>query len=157
MQMEKVECKLIDGESVSGHLERVFRPIEGEVAIRSEDEVRVLPFDQVSCVLFTSSSGAQSQFPVRGVQAEEIKVRGSRSETYNVRIVSQGSMEDLVQGFFGVPVNQEDGPSYIFFLKTGVEKRAKNRDEEEDSESKDKVGNISEAQKKKRKREILID
>ncbi len=157
MQMEKVECKLIDGESVSGHLERVFRPIEGEVAIRSEDEVRVLPFDQVSCVLFTSSSGAQSQFPVRGVQAEEIKVRGSRSETYNVRIVSQGSMEDLVQGFFGVPVNQEDGPSYIFFLKTGIEKRAKERDEEGDSESEDKVGNVSDVQKQMKIGEILID
>jgi type IV pilus assembly protein PilB len=159
MQMEQVECKLVDGESISGHLERVFRPIEGEVAIRSEDRVHVLPFDKVSCVLFTSTSDEQDHFPVRGVQTEEVKTKGDG--VYNVRIVQQDLMEDLIQGFYGVPSNQENGPSYIFFPKTGIVSRCNSGNGEiitgTDSASKEKIKHATENRQQMKIGEILID
>ena len=157
--MEQVECKLVDGGSISGHLERVFRPIEGEVAIRSEDRVHVLPFDQVSCVLFTSVSGEQNHFHVRGVPPEEIKTKGD--EVYNVRVVQQDIMEDLIQGFYGVPANQENGPSYIFFPKTGIVSRGNGSNGESipgtDSASIEQRKNTMGTGQKVRIGEILID
>ena len=160
MQMEKVECKLVDGESISGHLERVFRPIEGEVAISSEDKVHVLPFDRVSCVLFTSTSNEQNLFQVRGVQAEDIKTRGD-GYVYNVRIVQQDLMEDLIQGFYGVPTNQDNGPSYIFFPKTGIVSRSNSSNDKStagtESASKDKINNTTETKQQMKIGEVLID
>ncbi|MHC4269801.1 MAG: GspE/PulE family protein [Planctomycetota bacterium] len=158
--MEKVECKLVDGESISGHLERVFRPIEGEVAISSEDKVHVLPFDRVSCVLFTSTSDEQNHFQVRGVQAEDIKTKGD-DYVYNVRIVQQDLMEDLIQGFYGVPSNQENGPSYIFFPKAGIVSRSNSSNDKSTtgtkSTSKDKINNTKETKQQVKIGDILID
>ncbi len=159
MQMEQVECKLVDGESVSGHLERVFRPIEGEVAIRSEGRVHVLPFDKVSCVLFTSTSDKQDHFQVRGVRVEEIITKGDN--VFNVRVVRQDLMEDLIQGFYGVPSNQENGPSYIFFPKTGIVGRDNSTIDESgidnDRRSEDKINNTSKTYQQMKIGEILID
>ena len=55
MQKDEIECKLIDGKSISGQLERAFRPMEGELAIRSKGKVHVFSLDQVCCVLFKGS------------------------------------------------------------------------------------------------------
>ncbi len=158
MQMEKVECKLVDGESISGHLERVFRPMEGEVAIRCEDKVHVFTFDQVSCVLFTSTANQENHFPIRGVQSEEIKTKGDG--VFNVRVVQQDLMEDLIQGFYGVPSNQEDGdgPSYIFFPKTGIISRSNSESiTDTDSVSKENINNDAENLQQMKIGDILID
>ncbi len=50
--MDKIECKLLDGKSISGQLERPFLPVEGEVAIHSEGKAHVLPLDQICCIVF---------------------------------------------------------------------------------------------------------
>ncbi len=154
--MEKVECKLIDGNSISGQLERVFRPIEGEIAIRSQDRIQVLSFDQITCVLFTKTSNEQDQFNVRGIKTEEIKTRSN--EIYQVRIVRQDLMEDLVQGFYGVPSNQENGPNYIFFPKSGIIPRGRECfDKNQIESSQEKAHSISGEQRQQKIGEILID
>lgn len=154
--MEKVECKLIDKNSVTGQLERVFRPIEGEIAIRSNDKVLVLPFDQISCVLFTHTSNQQNHFHVRGIKAEEIVTRSG--EVYRVRIVHQDIMEDLHQGFYGVPTNQENGPSYIFFLKASIMHRGRERfNKNQMYSSKKNAHTISGEQQQQKIGEILTD
>ncbi|MDR4503657.1 MAG: GspE/PulE family protein [Candidatus Scalindua sp.] len=154
--MEKVECKLIDRNSVSGQLERVFRPIEGEIAIRSQDRVQVISFDQISCVLFTKTSNQQNNFHVRGIKPEEITTRSG--EVYRVRVVQQDIMEDLHQGFYGIPTNQENGPSYIFFLKTGIMHRGRERlDKNQMYTTKENGQNTSGEYQQQKIGEILTD
>ncbi|GJQ58770.1 MAG: type II/IV secretion system protein [Candidatus Scalindua sp. AMX11] len=154
--MENVECKLIDGDSVSGQLERAFRPIEGEIAIRSQDRIQVLTFDQISCVLFTTTPNERDQFKVRGLKAEEIKT--ITHEVYQVRIIHEDITENLNQGFYGVPINQENGPSYIFFPKTGIEYRGRERfDKNQINASEEKDHTPSGEQQLQKIGEILID
>ncbi|MCP5003209.1 MAG: type II/IV secretion system protein [Planctomycetes bacterium] len=155
--MEKVECRLLNGNPISGHLERVFRPIEGEISIRSQDMVHVLPFDQISCVLFESTSNnTQDPFQVRGVKSEHIETKSD--EVYDVRVVQEDLVDDLMQGFYGIPHNQEDGPNYIFFPKSGIKHRnGKCPDQDPASGSREDIHTHSDKHQQQKIGEILID
>ncbi len=116
--MDKIECKLIDGKSISGQLERKFLPVEGEVVINSEGRVHVLPLDQICCVVFKGSSDNCDTSHVLGEKVENIVTRGN--ETYNVRLLHQEAAENLLQGFYAIPADQESGYNHIFFSNTGI-------------------------------------
>jgi len=123
-KMNKIECKLIDGKSISGELEREFLPMEGEVAIRSEGRVHVLPLDQICCVVFNGRSENRDSRYIPGENIENIVTRGD--ETYSVRLLHQDDTESLHHGFYAIPANHESGYSRIFFSRTGIISRKEN-------------------------------
>jgi type IV pilus assembly protein PilB len=134
MQIDEIECKLIDGKSISGQFERAFRPMEGELAIRSKDKVHVFPLDQVCCVLFKGSpdknesrylQGENESKHLPGEKVEDIITKGN--ETYRVRLIHNETTENLLHGFYGVPSNQESGLNRIFFSRAGIINREENR------------------------------
>ncbi len=120
----KVECKLLDGKSISGQLDRQFRPMEGEIAIRSQGKVHVLPLNHVCCVLFAKTDGEYDPPCMPGETVEDVETRGK--EVYTVRVLQQ-QMDDIVQGFYGILSGKESGISRIFFPKTGIINRSERR------------------------------
>ena len=120
----KIECKLLDGKSISGQLDRPFRPMEGEVAIRSQGKVHVLPFSHVCCIIFAKTDGEHYPLRMPGETVEEVETRGK--EVYTVRVLQQ-QMDDIVQGFYGIPSSKESGISRIFFPKAGIISRSEIR------------------------------
>jgi len=122
--MAKIECKLLDGKSISGQLERPFRPMEEEVAIRSQGKVHVFPLNHVCCVLFAKADGEHYPPRMPGETVEDVETRGK--EVYKVRVLQQ-QMDDIVQGFYGIPSSRESGISRIFFPKTGIIIRSEHR------------------------------
>ena len=116
--MDKVECKLLDGKSISGQLERPFLPVEGEVAIRSEDKAHVLPLDQICCIVFNGGSENNNSRHITGEKIENIVTKGN--ETYRVRLLHQEPTDNLPHGFYAIPANQESGCSRIFFSRNGI-------------------------------------
>ncbi|MHC4268325.1 MAG: GspE/PulE family protein [Planctomycetota bacterium] len=124
MQIESIKCKLIDGKSISGQLERPFRPVEGEVVIRTESGVLELPLDQICCVVFEGGSEDYYSHHIPSEKIENIVTRSN--ETYSVRLVHEESEENLLHGFYAIPISKEDRNSRIFFSRTGVLNRSEN-------------------------------
>ncbi|MDR4497467.1 MAG: GspE/PulE family protein [Candidatus Scalindua sp.] len=121
--MKQIECKLIDGNSVSGRLERQFHPVEGEVAIRCQGKVQVYSLDQICCILFVTDLNEPHPLPMPGEIDEDVETKGK--EIYHVRVQQRQFENDTAQGFYGIPQNQEDGHCRIFFPKTGIVSRRK--------------------------------
>ena len=113
--MDRIECKLIDGKSISGLLERTFLPMEGEVAIRSEGKVHLLPLDQICCVLFKDFPENHDSLHMPGEKSENIFTRGN--ETYSVRLIHQGDSDNLLQGFMLYPLIRKVGIVTFSFLE----------------------------------------
>lgn len=135
--MANIECKLLDGKSISGQLDRPFRPMEGEVAIRSQGKVHVFPLNHICCILFAKTDGEHYPPSLPGETVESVETRGK--EVYTVRVLQQ-QMDDIVHGFYGIPSSRESGISRIFFPKTGIISRSESR---RIGEILKKTGNVS--------------
>ena len=121
---DKIECKLIDGKSITGQLERAFHPMEGEVSIRSEGKVHVLPLDQICCVAFKGNSDNYDSSYTPDEKIDKIVTKAN--ETYSVRLLHQETTDNPLYGFYAIPTNQESGLSRIFFSNTGILNRSEN-------------------------------
>ena len=156
-EMDKIECKLLDGKSISGQLERPFLPVEGEVVIRSEGKVHVLPLDQICCVVFKGDSENNDSHHMYGEKIENIVTRGN--ETYLVRLLHEEPTDNLPHGFYAIPTNQESGCSRIFFSRTGIINRKENSQlgeiiNEADDVSKENIESALSEQERLKKRKV---
>lgn len=155
--MDKIECRLIDGKSISGHLERAFLPKEGEVAIRSQGKVHVLPLDQICCIVFKDFSGNHNSHHTPDEKIENIVTRGN--ETYSVRLLHEETTENLLHGFYAIPADQGSGDSRIFFSRTGIINRRENNQlgeilNEAGDVSKKNIANALNEQEQLKKRKV---
>ncbi len=122
----EIECKLIDGKSISGLLDRPFQPMEEEVAVRSEGKVHVFPLKQICCILFAKTSDGHYPAHMPGEIIETVETRDK--EVYTVRVLQHQMMDDsTLKGFYGLPSDKEEGIGRIFFPKTGILKRSEER------------------------------
>jgi len=155
--MDKVECKLLDGKSISGQLERPFLPMEGEVAIHSEGKAHVLPLDQICCIVFNGGSENNNSRHITGEKIENIVTKGN--ETYRVRLLHQEFTDNLSHGFYAIPANQESGCSRIFFSSNGIINRKETNQlsetiNETDDVSKENIESALSEQERLKKRKV---
>jgi len=154
--MDNVECKLIDGSSISGELERAFRPMEAEAVVRSEGRVHAISLDRISCILFQSNSEDSYPPHMPGELVEDITTRNN--EVYIVRVLQQQA-EGIGHGFYGIPSDPENGYKRIFFPKTGILSRNQHRPigeilKQEGNVSNDKIQDALDEQQQSGKRKI---
>ncbi|MFQ5356418.1 MAG: GspE/PulE family protein [Mariprofundaceae bacterium] len=125
MSLDNINVMLCDGNSVAGQLDRVFHPMEGEVAVRSEGKVRVYPLDQVCAILFCNKPGESCPPPLPGEIVEDIQTRDG--SVYRVRVLQQQATPDISHGFYGIPYDDSVNLRRIFFSNLGVLSRSQHR------------------------------
>jgi type II secretory ATPase GspE/PulE/Tfp pilus assembly ATPase PilB-like protein len=125
MPLDNVEVRLMDGSSVKGQLDRVFHPMEEEVAVRSHGSVHTIPLGKVCAILFQSEPGEPYPPPLPGEVIEDVRTRDNR--VYTVRVLQQQAITDLGQGFYGIPYDATSGLKRIFFSRSGILSRRQHR------------------------------